>query len=130
MRLEMRRDCTAEPPGELTMMATAGAGDGEGALRTADATDFDIEPAGPLLGGDDAMQAHHRNRAGRSCPICRFSQDLSPIAPSRLRTSRAHVCAQPCDYQMSRLEPAEDGIELGAEGPPLGARAAHGRRAA
>ena len=47
MRLEMRRDCTAEPPGELTMMATAGGAPGEGALQQRrDARD--IEPAGAL----------------------------------------------------------------------------------
>ena len=115
MRLAMRRDCTGEPPGELTMMATAGAALMAKARFSSGATPGDVEPAGPLVGGDDALQADHRDDRA-AAP----KQALQPIARALCAMSSLISAARDVghgggNYQWSRACAAEDRIELGPE---------------
>jgi hypothetical protein len=87
MRLAISRDCTGEPPGELTTMAMAGADLGERALQQR-ADGGDVKAPGTVLGGDDAVQTHDRDRGAAAA-----EQSLQPAHCISL-TRHKRLCHQ------------------------------------
>ncbi len=65
MRFEISRDCTGEPPGELTMITTRRRGPVGKRLLQQRGDPGDVEPAGPRVGGDDPLQPDRRNHPRR-----------------------------------------------------------------